>query len=126
MIVLRGYLGYRSRARHAALRGHRDLVGRPRHWLWWALVDEWQSAELRLRAAFDEHVPLPTSWDLALSRWVGDRIERRDPGWIDLDTELPGTCAVCEARWRVGRALRHHPTCLAAIERAADLYANSR
>ncbi|WP_201489818.1 hypothetical protein, partial [Escherichia coli] len=123
MIVLRGYQLYRRHAEHylrrvgaAEQHRHRGYVGRPRHWLWWALVDEWQSAELRLRAAFDVHVPLPRPWDLALSRWVGDRIERRDPGWIDHDEELPGVCDVCEARRRVGRALPAHPACLAALE----------
>ena len=121
MIVLRGYLGYRRGARRAERRhGPKGVNGGPWLWLRWALADEWQSARLRAGAIFDERVWLPTSWDLALSRRIGDRIERRNPGWIDLDTELPGVCPVCEARWRVGRALRRHQDCCFAIEYAEN------
>lgn len=130
MIVVRGYLLHRRRAKSAAqFAAKRKLPtarwGGPRHWLWWAVRDEIESGWLFLREAFDEHVPLPATWDRAVSRWVALRRERRWPGWQHSDIELPGCCAVCAARWLAGRP-RKHPACLQAIKHATEVAVSRR
>lgn len=124
MILLREYLYHRRRAQQVeAVAARRSLpVPRsgPSRWLWWALQNEAENAWLFLRAAFDEHVPLPASWDVAISNRFMRHRERRWPGWQYPDIELPGCCAVCAARWPAGRTIKH-PACERAIEHAIEV-----
>ncbi|MFG3710899.1 hypothetical protein [Micromonospora sp. NPDC047730] len=122
MIILRDYRQARRRARWAAARGHpAGVFGGPMDWLRWSIESELQSAWTAACVAFDRWAPLPAPWDVALSRRV--RSGRR---WPQIDYDLPGCCAVCDARWHAGRCLRNHPACWRAIERAGELALQGR
>ncbi|MFI7608798.1 hypothetical protein ACIBTV_27310 [Micromonospora sp. NPDC049366] len=120
MIVLRRYREYRRRGRILAERGRAYGAGRPRDWLWWALIDELQSARYGIRNAFDMYVPLPAAWDIALSWWDRRRLIECHPGFADDSIEVPGWCPLCSARWHAGRPIRHRP-CARALERFVEL-----